>query len=173
LLNIDFGFKFVVELLKQIKTYTMKNTLLIVLALGFSLGSYAQTTKSATTEKGTKKSEVAVAKDANPVKFTNMVIERKDIAKGTDDMFSFEFKNTGKTPVLIQNVQTSCGCTTAKKPEAPVAPGKKSEISVKYDTNRVGAFEKTITVTTNVGDPIVLTIKGNVLGDTSTGNQVH
>jgi len=102
-----------------------------------------------------------------------MVIERKDIAKGTDDMFSFEFKNTGNTPVLIQNVQTSCGCTTASKPEAPIAPGKKSEISVKYDTNRVGAFEKTITVTTNVGEPIVLTIKGNVLGEAGTEGQAH
>jgi|TARA_R110000737_G_scaffold117240_3_gene149965 hypothetical protein len=154
----------------------MKNTLLIMLAIGFSFASFSQATKApAKAKTAPVKSEkvVAPAKEVKPVTFTNMVIERKDIAKGTDDMFSFEFKNTGNTPVLIQNVQTSCGCTTASKPEAPIAPGKKSEISVKYDTNRVGAFEKTITVTTNVGEPIVLTIKGNVLGEAGTEGQAH
>ena len=85
------------------------------------------------------------------------------------EYFSFEFKNEGKTPALIQGVQTSCGCTTANKPEEPVKPGKKSVISVKYDTKRVGNFTKTITVTSNVSEPIVLTIRGTVLSqDTKT-----
>jgi len=147
----------------------MKKGLFIVLAVGFAFTGNAQTKEApkAKTEKATAKKGVV------PVTFKTTVIERKDIAKGTDDMFSFTFKNTGKTPVLIQNVQTSCGCTTANKPEAPVAPGKSSEISVKYDTNRVGAFEKTITVTTNVGEPIVLTIKGNVLGEVTNEAPAH
>jgi len=50
-----------------------------------------------------------------------------------------------------------------KKPEAPVAPKKSADISVKYDTKRVGQFTKTITVNSNVSEPIVLTIKGTVL----------
>ena len=144
----------------------MKKVLLIVLAVGFAFASNAQS-------KEVKTDKVSSVKEVQPVTFKSTVIERKDIAKGTDDMFSFTFKNTGKTPVLIQNVQTSCGCTTANKPEAPVAPGKSSEIAVKYDTNRIGAFEKTITVTTNVGAPIVLTIKGNVLGETSNEGAAH
>jgi len=147
----------------------MKKELFIVLAVGFAFAGNAQNKEApkAKTEKATLKKEVL------PVMFKTTVIERKDIPKGTDDMFSFTFKNTGKMPVLIQNVQTSCGCTTANKPEAPVAPGKSSEISVKYDTNRVGAFEKTITVTTNVGEPIVLTIKGNVLGEVTNEAPAH
>jgi hypothetical protein len=154
----------------------MKNTVLILLAIGFSFGSYSQTQSKPASKKvvvAEADKKVKTAKEAKPITFTNLVIERKDIAKGTDDMFSFEFKNTGKTPVLIQNVQTSCGCTTANKPETPVAPGKKSAISVKYDTNRVGAFEKTITVTTNVAEPIVLTIKGNVLGAATMEAPAH
>ena len=64
----------------------------------------------------------------------------------------------------ITNVQTSCGCTTAEKPTEPILPGKKSKISVKYDTKRVGDLNKSITVTTNVSEtPIVLTIKGKIL----------
>lgn len=153
----------------------MKKGILILFAVGFSYVAMSQTKETETpikTRSAIEKSEKS--NEAKPITFKTTVIERKDIVKGTNDMFSFEFKNTGKTPVLIQNVQTSCGCTTAHKPEAPIAPGKSAEISVKYDTNRIGLFEKTITVTSNVGDPIVLTIKGNVLGDaTQPSGQVH
>ena len=106
--------------------------------------------------------EEFVGNAETPITFESLVIERNNIKKGTDDMFSFTFRNTGVSPIIIDRVQTSCGCTTANKPEAPVQPGERSEISVKYDTNRVGAFTKTITVFTNVGEPVVLTIKGTV-----------
>ena len=51
-----------------------------------------------------------------------------------------------------------------KKPEAPIAPGVKGEIQVKYDTNRIGPIRKTITVNSNARDnPVVLLkIKGAV-----------
>ena len=75
----------------------------------------------------------------------------------------FEFKNISKKPATIQGVQTSCGCTAAEKPTEAVAPGNKSKISVSYDTKRVGPFTKTITVTSDVSEPIVLTIRGTVL----------
>jgi len=116
--------------------------------------------------KETKKSK------KGPITFKTLTIERTNIPFGADETFSFPFKNTGKEPIIISNVQTSCGCTTAKKPEAPVAPKKSSEIAVKYDTKRVGPFTKTITVTTNVSEPIVLTIKGTVLPDTKTSEPV-
>jgi hypothetical protein len=110
------------------------------------------------------KTEVkAKKKKKEPITFKTLTIERLDIPYGADETFTFTFKNTGKEPIIVSNVQTSCGCTTAKKPDAPVAPKKSADISVKYDTKRVGPFTKTITVTTNVGEPIVLTIKGNIL----------
>ena len=99
----------------------------------------------------------------NGLTFTTLEIVRENIPYGTNDLFEFEFKNESKTPAIIQGVQTSCGCTTANKPEEPVKPGKKSAISVKYDTKRVGQFTKTITISSNVSDPIILTIKGSVL----------
>ncbi len=101
-------------------------------------------------------------KKKDPISFKTLTIERNDIPYGSDETFSFEFKNTGKEPIIVSNVQTSCGCTKAKSPEAPVAPKKSAEIAVKYDTKRVGPFTKTITVTTNVTEPIILTIKGTV-----------
>jgi hypothetical protein len=77
----------------------------------------------------------------------------------------FEFTNTGKTPLIINRVQASCGCTTPSYSKEPVLPGKKGQITAKYSTTgRPGTFNKTISVYTNVPDTIyVLTIKGNVI----------
>ena len=106
-------------------------------------------------------------KETKPVKpalkFTTLEIVRDSIPYDSKDLFIFEFKNNSKKPATIQNVQTSCGCTAAEKPTEAVKPGKKSKISVSYDTKRVGAFTKTITVTSDVSEPIVLTIRGTVL----------
>jgi hypothetical protein len=130
--------------------------ILFSLALLFGLPLTAQeSTKKVSTKKE------AVKK--NGLTFTKLEIVRDAIPYGSQELFSFEFKNNSKTPAIIQGVQTSCGCTTANKPEAPIKPGKKSEISVKYDTKRVGQFTKTITITSNVSEPITLTIKGTVL----------
>lgn len=108
--------------------------------------------------------KVPSGEQPKPIKFVRETIERTAIPYDSQELFVFEFKNIGETPLLIQNVQTSCGCTTAQKPEEPIQPGGKSQISVKYDTKRVGDFHKTITVTTNVTtEPIILTIKGKVL----------
>ena len=76
----------------------------------------------------------------------------------------FEFTNTGKSPLIIQRVSTSCGCTTPSYTKEPVLPGKKGTISASYSTvRRPGTFNKTIRVYTNVPDTVyVLTIKGTV-----------
>jgi len=107
------------------------------------------------------------------IAFKKIEIVRENIPYGTDDMFVFEFKNESKQDALITGVQTSCGCTTASKPEEPVKPGKSSNISVKYDTKRVGQFTKTITVSSNVSEPIILTIKGSVLPQKTDGEQAQ
>ncbi len=100
----------------------------------------------------------------NPLIFKTLVIDRKDIPYDSKEPFVFEFKNNGKEPVLITNVQTSCGCTAAEKPTEAVLANKQSKIVVNYDTKRVGPFTKTITVSSNATTtPIVLTISGNVL----------
>jgi hypothetical protein len=77
----------------------------------------------------------------------------------------FAFTNTGKSPLIIQRVSASCGCTTPGYTREPILPGKKGTISAKYSTiARPGTFNKTITVYTNVPDTVyVLRIKGNVI----------
>ena len=101
------------------------------------------------------------------INFEIETIDYGEISKGSDGVRTFIFENTGNAPLEIQGVRSSCGCTIPKKPEVPIAPGDKGEITVRYDTNRVGIFRKTITVNTNVSSRaiIALKIKGNVLAN--------
>ena len=71
----------------------------------------------------------------------------------------FTFKNTGSTPVTIEKVRTSCGCTTADLPKKTYAPGEQGELAVKFSFGgRVGAQRKLVRVfSTDRGDePTVL-----------------
>ena len=121
-------------------------TLLLVFTLSLALNVQAQTTGPA-------------------IEFTSQVVDYGEIERGSDGIRIFEFINSGNQPLIISKVYSSCGCTIPKKPEAPIAPGEKGEIQVKYDTNRVGPIRKTITVNSNAeSTPIVsLKIKGTVL----------
>lgn len=74
----------------------------------------------------------------------------------------FVFKNTGKEPLIIQNVHPSCGCTVPSWPKEAIAPGKTAVIKAAYGTRgRVGSFNKSISVTSTAGSN-TLWIKGNV-----------
>ena len=97
------------------------------------------------------------------IEFKSETVDYGEIAKGSDGVRVFEFTNTGNAPLIISKVSSSCGCTIPKKPEAPILPGKTGEISVKYDTNRVGPIRKAITVISNADIPTkVLKIKGEI-----------
>ncbi len=96
--------------------------------------------------------------------FENIVIDYGEIAANSDGNRVFKFKNVGKSPLIISSVKGSCGCTVPTKPEEPIMPGETGEIKVKYATNRVGPFSKTVTITSNTYEPtMVLKIKGRVL----------
>jgi len=86
------------------------------------------------------------------------------VAEGTQATYEFKFTNTGKEPLIISNVQASCGCTTPKWTNEPVAPGKTGVITAMYNSSgRPGPFTKSITVTSNAkSTPKVLTINGVV-----------
>lgn len=79
---------------------------------------------------------------------------------------TFEFKNTGDAPLIISNVQSTCGCTVPTKPTEPILPGMTGKIDVKYNMN-LGPIRKTITVESNAvnveGGKIGLKIKGEVI----------
>jgi hypothetical protein len=86
------------------------------------------------------------------------------IAQGTPVSVDFKFKNTGGQPVVISNVQASCGCTTPEWSKTPVLPGKTAIIKAGYNAAAMGAFNKSITVTSNATNSTqVIFIKGTVM----------
>lgn len=109
----------------------------------------------------------AFAQEANPnapeMNFENEVIDYGVIPQGADGKREFVFTNTGKEPLIITNAKGSCGCTVPTWPKEPIAPGEEAVIKVKYDTQRIGNFTKTVTITSNAkNSPKVVRIKGIV-----------
>jgi hypothetical protein len=96
----------------------------------------------------------------------NTIDYGKVIKEDDSGIRSFEFTNTGDAPLIITNVQSTCGCTVPSKPTEPIAPGKTGKIDVKYNMNP-GPIRKTITVETNAVNVeegrVVLKIKGEVI----------
>ena len=88
-----------------------------------------------------------------------------NVPEGTMAAHEFKFKNTGNQPVVIANVQASCGCTTPDWTKTPVLPGKSGMVRAVYSSaGRPGVFNKTVTITSNATEPSkVLSIKGAVL----------
>lgn len=113
-----------------------------------------------------KKEEKKVDPNAPVFEFVEEVIDYGKIAHNADGNRIFKFKNTGKSPLVINRVKSSCGCTVPSKPKDPIMPGKGGEIKVKYATNRIGGFNKTITIYSNASEPVKrVRIKGIVLKD--------
>ncbi|MDR1593897.1 MAG: DUF1573 domain-containing protein [Prevotellaceae bacterium] len=76
----------------------------------------------------------------------------------------FTFKNTGNAPLVIQNVETSCGCTSPEYTKEPVQPGKSGIVKATFDpSGRPNYFDKNLTVISNAeNNRVILNIKGNV-----------
>ncbi len=106
--------------------------------------------------------------------FTEMEHNYGTIQKGGNGDCEFSFKNEGNEPLILSNVKASCGCTTPSYTQKPVMPGETGTIKVHYNTNNVGGFSKTVTVTSNAVDNprVVLRIKGNVKQDAAPANEV-
>lgn len=107
----------------------------------------------------------ASAQTANGPVMTFQVttIDYGTIDKGGDPIRKFQFTNTGNEPLVVKAAKGSCGCTVPTYPKEPIMPGESNVIEVRYDTQRVGAFTKTVSLTTNEAtDTHTLTIKGEV-----------
>ena len=110
-----------------------------------------------------KKVDVPVVGDVPTIDFESKVVDYGTIEHNADGVRKFVFTNNGTEPLIIKKAKGSCGCTVPTWPKEPIAPGVTAEIGVKYSTNRVGKFTKTITLTTNASKkPVILTIKGVV-----------
>lgn len=98
------------------------------------------------------------------ISFETVVHDFGNIKEGTLATYNFVFTNTGKAPLILSNVQASCGCTSPEWTKEPIMPGQKGTIKAVYNSyNRPGVFQKYITVKSNaLTTEVQLTIKGTV-----------
>ena len=107
-------------------------------------------------------------KEQGSGKKPEMIFSKTDYNYGAIDYngngtYEFVFKNTGKVPLIIKRVDSSCGCTTPEWSKEPIKPKGKGKIVVKYDTKRIGSFIKSVKIYSNAkNSPVELIIRGEV-----------
>ncbi len=134
----------------------MKVLKISVLAMTLSLMSFSSISKSFENS--------IMSTLTNAITWKSDSIDVGEIPQGTPKKIEYEFKNTGKTAIIITNVHGSCGCTTTDYTKTPIQAGDTAKISATYNAANKGAFTKTVTVTTDAEESSkVLTFNGIVI----------
>lgn len=86
------------------------------------------------------------------------------VKEGEQVAHEFTFTNTGTSPLIISNVQASCGCTTPEYSKNPIAPGDEGMVKVIFNSaGQVGKQHKVVTVTSNAASRnTLLHLRGEV-----------
>jgi hypothetical protein len=84
------------------------------------------------------------------------------IPQGRPATYTFEIVNTSGSPLKLDNVQASCGCTTPEWSKDPIEAGATAKIRVGYNAYAEGPFTKTVTILYNANQTKTLTISGEV-----------
>ena len=97
------------------------------------------------------------------IRFNKTIHDFAAVAFNTLVSHQFIFTNPGDQKLLIQDIQTSCGCTVPEWPTKPIKKGEKESIHIVFDADHPGVFNKTITVYYNgKHSPDTLYIRGRV-----------
>jgi len=120
--------------------------ILCAVILGFTITASAQT-------------------DTKPeFKFSEEKHDFGKIPQGKPVTTEFAFTNVGEEPLILTNVQPTCGCTIADYTKTPVTKGNKGIIKITYNAANPAPFSKSIVVTSNAKTPTkVLIITGEVI----------
>ncbi len=114
----------------------------------------------------TKNGGASTADDYADIRFDTLAISLGTFSEsdGTQTC-TFAFTNVGNAPLIINQANTTCGCTVAEYTKTPVQPGERGTIEVSYNGKgkQPGHFKKTISVRSNAVKEIVrLTIEGDM-----------
>lgn len=144
------------------KKFMIRSFIIMSFLLAFVLFSCNVRTKDKLADSSVEK---IASTDVTTVQIIDSTYDFGEIAEGEIVEFSFRFKNTGTSPLVVTHVAASCGCTVPEKPEQPIRPGETGFIKAKFDSQkRPGEAMKTITVTSNSKPSFPeLVLKGKVL----------
>ena len=136
----------------------MKKTLITACLSLFAIGVMAQDTSKPVGGSGPM---IQVDKDVH---------DYGTISQGGNGECTFTVTNIGDAPLILTNCKGSCGCTVPKCDTEPVKPGGKTVVTVRYDTTRIGAINKSVTISSNATNEAEKTvrIKGTVIAGAGT-----
>ena len=104
------------------------------------------------------------SKSSAVITWNNDIHDFGKIKQGTPVEIIYKFKNDGLKPLIIKNVESSCGCTVPEYPRIPIKPMSGGQIKATFDAKKVGVFSKSVKVLTNASEkPKVLILKGEVI----------
>jgi hypothetical protein len=140
------------------KVIIMKKIIAFIAFISIAWVAGAQTTpvttNATTATETTANSEVLLVKETEH--------DFGKIPQGKPVFYFFEIVNSGSTPLKLDNVQASCGCTTPEWNREAIAAGSSDKIKVGYNAAAEGGFEKYITITYNGNQTKQIKIKGIV-----------
>lgn len=95
--------------------------------------------------------EQSVATVGPIIQWDNPSHDFGDMVQGERVETTFKFTNTGNAPLVITNVEVTCGCTTPKGwPRDPIQPGAKGELTVAFNSvGKYGRQNKVVKVISN------------------------
>ena len=97
----------------------------------------------------------AAERDAQSIVFPTLSFDKQEhdfgqIMNGTPVETVFSYTNTGKSPLVVTNIKSTCGCTVPQDwSKEPLMPGASSKFTVKFNGKGANKVSKTITLTTN------------------------
>lgn len=99
------------------------------------------------------------------IKFDTDMHDFGEVTEGEKVSFSFKFTNTGKGPLVITGIASSCGCTVGEYTHDTIKSGKQGDVTVSFDSwKRVGFQQKSVTVNSNTNPSSqILRIKAMVI----------
>lgn len=125
----------------------MKKLLILTIAAFFiCCGTAFAQGQSASGTKGQVKESVRKSPFDGKVKFEKETVDFGTAKLNKPVTVEFKFTNVSDAPVIIENAQPSCGCTTPDWTKAPVLPGKEGIIKATYNSAILGPVNKTVFV---------------------------
>jgi hypothetical protein len=77
----------------------------------------------------------------------------EEVKDGDKVRHNWTVKNTGTNPLMISNVQTSCGCTAPSFPKEPILPGAEAIITLEFNSaGKEGVVNKNALIIANTDD---------------------
>ncbi len=140
----------------------MKNLFVILFIVAIAICSACNNAANQQTE---NTDTTTVANGMAEIQFEQLFYNFGSIYQGEQVSYTFKFKNTGSANLIIERVETTCGCTASEYNREPVKPGTSGEIKVKFDSSgKSGKQFKTVIITSNTEPKRVeLVMEGEVI----------